>query len=149
MIVPDSALTRKARENAPISEKNLAGHELIGLKVEVVFSSDPTQRGISGKVIDETENLLVVKKEGLSEQGSNPKKKKKKKKKNTRTGKTVSVQKVGTTFRFTLPDNCESVCGQRRKQVKKVDIQGWTIHAKPEERTKRLLKLLRAKAPRK
>lgn len=142
MIVPESALTRKAQENAPISERNLAGHELIGLNVEVVCSSDPTQERISGTVIDETESLLVVRKEGLPEQGSNPKKK-------TRAGKTVSVQKVGTTFRFTLPSDCESVCGPSRKQAKKVDIQGWTIHAKPEERTKRLLKLLRAKAPRK
>jgi ribonuclease P protein subunit POP4 len=36
-------------------------HELIGLDVRVDNSSDPTQIGVSGKIIDETYNMLIVK----------------------------------------------------------------------------------------
>ncbi len=40
--------------------KNIVLHELIGLKVKVAGSRDKAQRGISGTVIDETKNTLVV-----------------------------------------------------------------------------------------
>jgi ribonuclease P protein subunit POP4 len=39
---------------------NLRKHELIGLQVEVVGSTDPSQLHVAGRVIDETRNLLVV-----------------------------------------------------------------------------------------
>ena len=39
---------------------NLRKHELIGLQVRVVRSSDPSQRDLSGRVVDETRNMLVV-----------------------------------------------------------------------------------------
>ena len=44
-----------------VTGDNLLRHELIGLKVEVVRSSNPLLMGIKGVVIDETKNTLVVK----------------------------------------------------------------------------------------
>jgi ribonuclease P protein subunit POP4 len=39
---------------------NLRKHELIGLRVEVVESTDPSQRQLEGRVVDETRNTLVL-----------------------------------------------------------------------------------------
>jgi len=39
---------------------NLRKHELIGLRVEVVDASDPSQEHVRGRVVDETRNMLVV-----------------------------------------------------------------------------------------
>ncbi len=48
----------------PITALNLVRHELIGLKVKVAKSSDPTQKNLSGKVADETYNTLVIESSG-------------------------------------------------------------------------------------
>ena len=39
---------------------NLRKHELIGLRVEVLRATDPGQVHMSGRVVDETRNLLVI-----------------------------------------------------------------------------------------
>lgn len=44
----------------PITPKNLVRHELIGLEVKVVNSSNPSQIGIKGRVVDETRQMLVI-----------------------------------------------------------------------------------------
>lgn len=41
---------------------NLVRHELIGLRAKVVESSNPKNLGISGRVVDETRNTLVLEK---------------------------------------------------------------------------------------
>jgi ribonuclease P protein subunit POP4 len=43
------------------NNKNIVMHELIGLEVEVVNSSDTSQIGTCGTVVDETKNTLLVK----------------------------------------------------------------------------------------
>ncbi len=43
-----------------ISPKNLVRHELTGLEVEVVSSTDPQKTGIKGKVTGETKNLIKI-----------------------------------------------------------------------------------------
>jgi ribonuclease P protein subunit POP4 len=43
-----------------ISARNLIKHELIGLPVEVIESTNKFQIGIKGRVVDETRNLLVI-----------------------------------------------------------------------------------------
>jgi ribonuclease P protein subunit POP4 len=43
-----------------ISPQNVIRHELIGLDVLVVHSSNPAQTGISGRIIDETRNMLII-----------------------------------------------------------------------------------------
>ncbi len=39
---------------------NLRKHELIGLQVEVLRATDPSQVHVAGRVVDETRNLLVI-----------------------------------------------------------------------------------------
>ena len=39
---------------------NLRKHELIGLQVEVVAATDPSQEHVRGLVVDETRNTLVI-----------------------------------------------------------------------------------------
>ena len=43
-----------------ITPKNLIRHELIGLEVKIKSSTDPTLKGVKGKVVDETYNMLVI-----------------------------------------------------------------------------------------
>lgn len=43
-----------------ISSRNILRHELIGLDVLVSGASNPGQTGLSGRIIDETRNLLVI-----------------------------------------------------------------------------------------
>jgi ribonuclease P protein subunit POP4 len=42
---------------------NILRHELVGLRAKVVESSDPSQRGIEGVIVDETKNTLTLQKE--------------------------------------------------------------------------------------
>lgn len=64
----------------PITPENLIYHELIGLKVEVLESSNPSLRGLKGKVIYETKKTLVIE-----------------------NGRTRRIPKQNTIFIFQLP----------------------------------------------
>ena len=44
----------------PITPENVVRHELIGLKVKIVKSTDSTHEKITGKVVDETYNTLKI-----------------------------------------------------------------------------------------
>jgi len=44
----------------PITPYNLVRHELIGLKVRIAKSTDPTQKSLHGTVVDETYNTLKI-----------------------------------------------------------------------------------------
>ena len=48
----------------PLNMQNLLSHEWIGLKVTVEQNTDPTARGITGRVIDETRNMLTIETRG-------------------------------------------------------------------------------------
>jgi ribonuclease P protein subunit POP4 len=43
-----------------IAFQNILRHELIGLDVLVSGATNPLHRGLSGRIIDETKNLLVL-----------------------------------------------------------------------------------------
>jgi len=43
-----------------IMPKNIVKHELIGLKVSIADSKNPSQKGLKGKIINETRNTLVI-----------------------------------------------------------------------------------------
>jgi len=43
---------------------NLRKHELIGLEVEVLHATDPSQARVRGRVVDETRNTLVLEIQG-------------------------------------------------------------------------------------
>lgn len=42
------------------NNKNIVLHELIGLQAEVIDTKEKSQKGIKGKVIDETKNMLII-----------------------------------------------------------------------------------------
>ncbi|MFA7563595.1 MAG: ribonuclease P protein component 1 [Methanoculleus sp.] len=65
-----------------ISPRNVLRHELIGLDVLVVCASNPGHAGVSGRIIDETRNTLVI----LTGQGEK------------------KIPKRFSVFRFRLPD---------------------------------------------
>jgi ribonuclease P protein subunit POP4 len=44
----------------PITPENLPRHELIGLHAEIKESTDPTQKGIEGEILDETRDTLII-----------------------------------------------------------------------------------------
>ncbi|MBI4210131.1 MAG: ribonuclease P protein component 1 [Candidatus Diapherotrites archaeon] len=48
-----------------ITTKNLAAHELIGLQAKVVYGTDAGRKGIEGKVVDETRNVIVMESKGV------------------------------------------------------------------------------------
>ena len=47
-------------KNYEINEKNLMAHEMNGLKVEVINSSDKNKIGIKGIIVSETKNTFIV-----------------------------------------------------------------------------------------
>jgi ribonuclease P protein subunit POP4 len=66
-----------------ISFQNVIRHELIGLDVLVSGAANPLHRGVSGRIIDETRNMLVIQ---------------------TVHGK-KHIQKMYSSFRVHLPDH--------------------------------------------
>ena len=66
----------------PITPQNLVRHEFCGLSIRIAKSSDPTQRGLRGKVTDETYKTLRIE---------------------TKKGE-KTVIKSNCVFVFTLPD---------------------------------------------
>jgi ribonuclease P protein subunit POP4 len=66
-----------------MNARNLARHELIGLRVSVVRSPDRSVEGVLGTVAGESRNMLEIQKEG--------------------SGRTIRVAKQLCTFRFAIP----------------------------------------------
>ena len=87
------------------TKKNILYSTFIGLDVEISNSSQHDLISLKGKVIDETKNMLTIQKAD---------------------GKEVKVQKVASTFTFTLDDRS------------KIEIQGSRICFRPEERPKKV-----------
>jgi ribonuclease P protein subunit POP4 len=48
----------------PINSRTLPAHELIGLRVRVASTKDPTLAGLEGTVRNETRNTLVIEARG-------------------------------------------------------------------------------------
>lgn len=61
---------------------NLIYHNLVGLNVEVNRSTDPTQIGVKGIVIEETKNMLII----------------------LTSGKVKKIPKRNCTFTFFIPN---------------------------------------------
>jgi ribonuclease P protein subunit POP4 len=66
-----------------ISPSNLVRHELINLAVKIAKSTDSTQKGLKGRVVDETYNTLKIE---------------------TKEGKEKVIPKRNSIFIFTLPN---------------------------------------------
>ncbi|MFQ5940953.1 MAG: ribonuclease P protein component 1 [Nitrososphaerales archaeon] len=43
-----------------ITSKNVVAHELIGINAEIVESNDPLLKNLSGKIMYETKNMLIL-----------------------------------------------------------------------------------------
>jgi ribonuclease P protein subunit POP4 len=43
-----------------ITKESLPIHELIGLDVEIVQSTDPAKKGVRGKIVNETQRTFIV-----------------------------------------------------------------------------------------
>lgn len=87
----------------PLSHRNLARHELIGLDIIVINSYHSGYLGISGKVIDETKNTILI-------------------------SNSVGVKRIPKSvakFRFILPDNSivelngKEIVGRPIERIKK------------------------------
>lgn len=80
---------------------NLRKHELIGLEVEVVRTPDPSQLRTTGRVVDETRNLLIVDVGGAEKK----------------------IPKPGARFRFRIQGGIEvegdDICYRPEDRVKK------------------------------
>jgi ribonuclease P protein subunit POP4 len=73
----------------PVTPRNILRHELIGLDVDVIRSSNKYCDSISGKVVDESRNTLMIK------QGESVKR----------------VAKRDALFKFKLDEGCVKVEG--------------------------------------
>ncbi|MGQ9759055.1 MAG: ribonuclease P protein component 1 [Candidatus Methanomethylicaceae archaeon] len=49
-----------------VTPSNLIYHDLVGLRAKVVSSTDQTQIGLEGTVVDETANMLILCTEGVN-----------------------------------------------------------------------------------
>ena len=43
-----------------VDSSNLIYHDLVGLDISVTSSTDVSQLGVNGKVVDETANMLII-----------------------------------------------------------------------------------------
>ena len=99
---------RRLKLSKMISAKNLIRHELIGLKVEVVDSTNKFHIGIKGLVVDETKNLLIIETEkGIKK-----------------------IQKKGTTFVFEIPNGKKvkvngTIIAKRPEDRIKLKVKKW------------------------
>ena len=87
-----------------MTKKNLKKHEFMGLEAEVLKSKNETQKGIKGTVINETQKIIKIE----SKNGEK------------------NIQKVGSVFRFTLPNG------------EKMKIIGNEIAVRPDERIRKV-----------
>ncbi len=101
-----------------ISRNNFIQHELIGLHAKIIDTPCKSSANISGQIIDETMNTFKI------EYFSNDQK------------KTIIVPKNKTRFRFTLPGTLTN------KEHKSVEIDGALLTKRPEDRIKKLAKIV-------
>lgn len=98
-----------------ITPSKLVFHELIGLQVTIVEATNPILKDISGKVVDETKNMIIVQ---------------------TTKGNEKMIQKNGTSFVFQIPAQLSA------KHAKSyVKVNGNLLLSQPENRTKNIRKI--------
>jgi ribonuclease P protein subunit POP4 len=110
-----------ARSSGPLpTPETLSRHELNGLSVRVVDSSNPDATGIAGRVVGETQNTLVI--EGSA-------------------GTERRVPKAGASFEFALPagegEDADSERSEDSAERTYVIVEGARLRANPARRTER------------
>lgn len=92
-------------------------HELIGLEIKVIHSTNPVLIGVLGRVIDETKNMLIVENSKSRE---------------------LKIPKADSEFLFRIPAELSE---KGRKSDTFVKIQGNLLLSQPENRIKNIKKL--------
>mgnify|MGYP000119368646 FL=1 len=86
---------------------NIIYHEILGLPVRIVSSLDPGVEGVEGIVVSETMKTITIRSGGRE----------------------VTTFKIGTRYRFKIPDTGEDI-----------EIDGDMLFGRPEDRVRRILK---------
>ena len=103
------------------STNNIILHEFIGLHTTIINSPCPSYINIDGQIIDETMNTFKI------EYNRNG------------TMKIITVPKHRTIFRFVIPSN------KADTPPRTVEIEGSILTKRPEDRIKKLMKLVNKK----
>jgi ribonuclease P protein subunit POP4 len=105
------------RSKVEIMPSTLIYHEVIGLEIKVIHSTNPVLTGIQGRVIDETKNMLIV---------ENSK------------SRVLKIPKADSEFIFRIPAELSE---KGRRSDTFVKIQGNLLLSQPENRIKNIKKL--------
>ena len=105
------------KSKVEIIPSTLIYHELIGLEVKVIRSTNPVLTGTLGRVIDETKNMLII-------ENSQSREKK--------------IPKADSEFLFRIP---AELSDKGRRSDTFVKIQGNLLLSQPENRIKNIKKL--------
>ncbi|MFZ2498655.1 MAG: ribonuclease P protein component 1 [Methanosarcina sp.] len=100
-----------------IMPSNLIYHELIGLEIKVICSTNPALTGTCGRVIDETKNMLIVENSKSRE---------------------LKIPKADSEILFRIPAELSE---KGRRSDTFVKIQGNLLLSQPENRIKNIKKL--------
>ncbi len=90
--------------------QNIIHHELIGLDIKVVDSSNSTLNGVRGRVVDETRNMFRVKTDEREKM----------------------IPKSGSSFIFTIPSSNQNE--GKRYLPSDVKVDGRLLLSQPENR---------------
>jgi ribonuclease P protein subunit POP4 len=105
------------KSKVEIIPSTLIYHELIGLDVKVIHSTNPVLTGNLGRVIDETRNMLIIENSQSRE---------------------LKIPKADTEFLFRVPAELSE---KGRRSDTFVKIQGNLLLSQPENRIKNIKKL--------
>ncbi len=105
------------KSEVEILPSTLPYHELIGLDVKVIHSTNPTMIGTRGRVIDETKNMFIVEDSKSRE---------------------LKIPKADSEFIFRIPAEFSE---KGRRSDTFVKIQGNLLLSQPENRIKNIKKL--------
>ncbi len=106
-----------------ITEKNIIQHELIGLQATILDSPCKNLRNITGEIVDETMNTFKL--EYLFDGKQ----------------KVIMIPKHKTRFKFAIPVDVDDPNGSELS----VEIDGSILTKRPEDRIKKLSKLVNRK----
>jgi ribonuclease P protein subunit POP4 len=102
-----------------VTEKNIIQHEFIGLHAEIIDSPDPSLRGVSGVIIDETMNTFKLEYSTSKNQ------------------KVIIVPKHKNRYKFTIPVSRNN----SYSEPVNFELDGAILTKRPEDRIKKLAKL--------
>jgi ribonuclease P protein subunit POP4 len=105
------------KSKVEIVPSTLIYHELIGLEVKVIYSTNPVLTGTLGQVIDETKNMLIIENSQSRE---------------------LKIPKADSEFLFRIPAELSE---KGRRSDTFVKIQGNLLLSQPENRIKNIKKL--------